>query len=247
MKGIVRMVRWWRAQKIERPLLRGAVFWGVFWSLSAAAIVWVYAPGGIGDPNRDARARVAPKRAAGCVVACVDQPSGGAPVAAGPVDVVSRPDEPGPNDPVPSPSLSKPPIAVPTFVPPTITLDVIDQFVLAGNRYAEYQVVAKAGSKLSGVTIMTDVPARTWFVECRDQAGQRVCVDQYAGQNEAHHISVTDRDIAAGAAKSISFIVRIDVSVPAGEAIFDHAHITWNGGSLRSGTHELAAPSVLAP
>lgn len=240
----MKVFRWWRAQKVERPLLRGAVFWGMFWSVSAAAIVWVYAPGGIGDPDRGARVRVAPKRVARCVVACADQPSDGSPAAAGPVEVGSKPDEPGPDDPRPSPSLSAPPIVLPKFVPPTITLNVIDQFVLAGNRYAEYQVVAKAGSKLSSVTIMTDVPAKTWFVECNDQAGQSVCIDQYAGEDEAHRLSWPLANMAAGETKAFTFAVRIDASVAEGETIRDHAHLAWPEGAVRSSTHSFAAPAI---
>lgn len=249
MKGVGKAFRWWRAQKVERPLLRGAVFWASFWGVSVAAIAWVYAPGGIGDPERDARVQVAPKRAAaGCVVACIGEPSP-QPVATVPVSVAGTQDG---RVVVPSatPSVSvRPsvPVNLPDFKPPTITIDVIDQFVLAGNRYAHYRALGTAGSKLTNVTIMTDVPARTWFVECNYQGGQQVCIDQYEGEAEGHRISATVPSLDAGESRSADFWVRIDASVPAGEKILDHAHIVWDGGSRRSSTHELVAPSPLAP
>ena len=206
----------------------------------------MYAPGGLGDPDRDLRS---PTRGIGtpvCVDAC-DEPS--EQVAAGdqeaPAANAGTRSRPGAG-PSPTPTSSKlvtlPP--VPTVVPPEVSILIDEVLTMAGNRYLHYRIDLSAASALGEITITANVPEQSWFTECSNQAEQRVCVDSYRGSGDSHEVSwypKIDRPLAT----FFEFYVHLDPTTEVGEHVVNHAHVGWGDALVTSKTHVFTVPSLV--
>ncbi|HVL89155.1 MAG TPA: hypothetical protein VM841_02855 [Actinomycetota bacterium] len=245
----MRLWRWWSEVRRRRPILVGAVFWLVFWSVSATAMIWVYSPGGLGDPDRDLRRPSERISRPACVEACdavTNEDS--QPVAAGAGSSGSQRTSgswagddtrisPTPRPGVPRPSL-------PSIRVPEVSVEVSDVLMIAGSRYLKYVVTVSANDVDGELLITTSVPDKTWFVECTDQAGQQVCTDSFRGADDDHRV-VWRQAVGADRKRTLNYLVRLDQFAMPGQEIRNHAHVVWDDKVVSSAPDVFTVPPLI--